>query len=75
MSRKNIVFIVVGILVIVAVGLWFWLKNKQTPEKTPTPGGQISETLQNPIGGKVPETNPFKNQKNPFDVIYQNPFK
>lgn len=79
MSRKNIVFIVVGILVIVAAGFWYWSKSKQAPtietQKAPTLGGQISEKLQNPIGGKLPETNPFKDQKNPFDVIYQNPFK
>ncbi len=76
MSRKSVIFIVVGILVIVAAGFWYWSKNRQTPaQQTPTIGGQIFEKTQNPLGGKLPETNPFKEQKNPFDVIYNNPFK
>lgn len=84
MLEKKKVLILVGVvlLLVTGIGFWLWQNNKQaqpaSPTKetlAPTLGGQISEKLQNPIGGKIPNTNPFKDQKNPFDVIYQNPFK
>lgn len=78
MSRRNITFAVVGILVIAAGGFWFWywLRSKQVPlEETSSLGSEIFEKTQNPLEGQVPDANPFKDQKNPLDIIYQNPFE
>ncbi len=74
-----IVAIVVAV-VIVAAGFWYW-QSKQTPEQAPsspeapTLGSEIFDKTQNPLGGQVPSTNPFKDQKNPLDTIYKNPFE
>ncbi len=81
--KKNfwiIVAVVAVIAVVVIIALVvFLLSHKKSPlpssQKTPTLGGTISEKIQNPISGKLPDTNPFKAQKNPLDSIYQNPFK
>gem|GEM_PF-5222916 len=83
-KRKIIIIAVVAVLVVLAgIGFWFWSKNKQTPSAPPpqtkeppasTLGGKVFEKAQNPLKGQVPQTNPFKEQKNPLDVIYKNPF-
>ncbi|MEK9194277.1 MAG: hypothetical protein AAB884_00515 [Patescibacteria group bacterium] len=77
-SKLIIIILVVVVVIIAAAGFWYWSKNKQVPlekQEAPTLGGQIFEKTQNPTYGKLPDTNPFKDQKNPFDVIYDNPFK
>lgn len=69
---------VVAVLVIAAgIGYWYWSKSKQAPplEEVPTLGSEIFEKTQNQLEGRVPDTNPFKDQKNPFDAIYKNPFE
>ena len=66
------------VLVILVVGIWYWFGDKQffsQTQEAPTLGGEIFEKTQNPIGGKLPDTNPFKNQKNPLDSLYKNPFE
>jgi len=72
-SKPIILVSVVVAIVIAAAGFWFWSKNKQVPSSSL--GGQIFEKTQNPLEGQVPDANPFKDQKNPLDAIYQNPFK
>jgi len=67
-----IVGIIISLLVIGGVGFWYWSKNKQ---EAPSLGSQIFEKTQNTLEGQVPGANPFKDQKNPLDAIYQNPFE
>lgn len=77
-KRKTIIIAVVAVLVIAAAsGYWYWSKGKQAPpsEEAPSLGSEIFEKTQNTLEGQVPDTNPFKDQKNPLDTIYQNPFK
>ncbi|MDO8676663.1 MAG: hypothetical protein Q7K16_03395 [Candidatus Azambacteria bacterium] len=77
MENKSqiLTWVVVIILVAAGVGFWYWSRNVKAPEETPTLGGQIFEKTQNPLEGQVPDANPFKDQKNPLDTIYQNPFE
>ena len=70
-----IVGIIISLLVIGGIGFWYWSKNKQVSQEAPTLGGQIFEKTQNQLEGQVPDTNPFKDQKNSLDTIYQNPFE
>ena len=66
---------VVAVVVIVSLVFWYWSKSKQASKEAPTLGGQIFDRTQNQLQGQVPDTNPFKDQKNPFDAIYKNPFE
>ena len=85
-NKQNISVVVaaVALVVIAGISFWYWSKNRQTlsaPSSqtketlAPTLGGAIFEKTQNPLKDKLPEINPFESQKNPFDAIYQNPFK
>ncbi|MBI2098954.1 hypothetical protein HYT45_00885 [Candidatus Uhrbacteria bacterium] len=77
-KSKPIILVSIVVAVIIAVaGFWYWSKSKQAPpsEEVSSLGSEIFEKTQNPLEGKVPDTNPFKNQKNPLDAIYQNPFE
>lgn len=77
-NSENKSLIIIGVVVIIlaaaGIGFWYWSKSRQAPKETPTLGSQIFEKTQNPLKGQVPNANPFKKQKNPFDVIYKNPF-
>lgn len=84
MDKKHIAPIaIVLILLVLGAGFWYWQSNKGAPSPlpqtketlAPTLGGTIAEQTQNPVKGRVPDANPFEGQKNPFDAIYQNPFK
>ena len=68
------IIVVIVILLVLGVGYWYWSK-KQASEEAPSLGSEIFDKTQNPLGGKLPDTNPIKDQKNPFDTIYKNPFK
>lgn len=84
---KYKIIIGVGAVLLVLIGLIFWLWSKkvitvpQKPTVMPikiqeTLGEQVFEKSQNPIKDKLPETNPFENEKvNPLKDIYTNPFK
>ena len=86
-SRSLIITGAVAMLLVVGgVGFWYWSKNRQAPSlptqaapsqtpETPTLGSEIFEKTQNQLKGQVPDSNPFKDQKNPLDSIYQNPFE
>lgn len=83
-SNINFIIAVVVIAVLVLVGAWWWQKNKKfeaippqtTEEQKPAGlGGQLYESVSNPVEGKVPETNPFKTETNPLKDVYKNPFE
>ena len=67
-----VIFLVAG-----SIGFWYWSKSKQAPssQEALSLGSQLFDKTQNPLKGQVPEINPFKEQKNPLDAIYQNPFE
>lgn len=74
---------VVILLVAGGVGFWYWSKGRQAPSapEVPTLGSEIFEKTQNPLKGKLPDTNPFDDQPNPFgdktnpiEKAYTNPF-
>lgn len=72
MGKKSKIIVSLIVVVIVAAALAFWLQYKKTPPSQQTSsknlGGQIYEKVQNPLEGKLPETNPFnKLYKNPFE--------
>jgi len=72
-----IVSAVIVVILVLAAGFWYWSNSKQaTPSEEATSlGGQIFDRTQSPLEGQVPDTNPFKDQKNPLDTIYKNPFE
>ena len=72
-KQKVIIMVTVAILIIVAGVFWYWSKTKQA--SSPSLGSEIFDRTQSPLEGQVPDANPFKNQKNPLDSLYQNPFK
>jgi len=78
-SKTTIIAVVVTLVIVAGVGLWFWSKSKQAPSPSPEEasslGSEIFDKAQNPLEGQVPDANPFKNQKNPLDSTYQNPFE
>ena len=37
-------------------------------------GADIVSQVENPVEGKLPETNPFSAPINPFEKVYKNPF-
>lgn len=73
---KIIIIAAITILIIVAgIGFWYWSKSKQAQEGSSTLGSEIFDKTQNTLEGQVPDANPFKDQKNPLDSIYKNPFE
>lgn len=80
-QRGNIALILLIILFVLA-GAVFSLVSKgiiKNPLQKSSPnsslGTQIFEKTQNPLEGKLPETNPLAEVKtNPFKNIYPNPF-
>ena len=68
--------IIIGAALLAAAGgFWYWSENRQARKEVPTLGSEIFEKTKNPLGGQVPDANPFKDQRNPLDSIYQNPFE
>jgi len=76
-SKTTIIAVVVTLVIVAGVGFWFWSKSKQAPssQEAPSLGSKIFDKTQSPLEGQVPDVNPFKNQRNPLDSLYQNPFK
>ncbi|MBI2669669.1 MAG: hypothetical protein HYX20_00765 [Candidatus Yanofskybacteria bacterium] len=75
-NKQKIIIAATVVLVIAAgAGFWYWSKSKQVQTGAPTLGSEIFEKTQNLLKGQVPDANPFKDQKNPLDAIYQNPFE
>ena len=76
-GSKSLMIIGAVIVLLAAggVGFWYWSKGKQAQEEVPTLGSEIFDKTQNSLEGQVPDANPFKDQKNPLDTIYKNPFE
>ncbi|MBI2639553.1 MAG: hypothetical protein HYW90_01525 [Candidatus Sungbacteria bacterium] len=76
-KSKTIIIATVVVLVVAGAGFWYWSKSKQAPssKEASSLGGEIFDKTQNQLQGQVPDTNPFKDQRNPLDLIYQNPFE
>ena len=80
MSKKTKIIIMsamVLVILILAVGAYFFLKNKDSGQGAKIEAG-LSAIL-NPISGKtlgekIPKINPFDADVNPFSA-YKNPFK
>ncbi len=76
-NKRKIIIIAVAVIVIAAGIFWYWSRSRQAPslQGAPSLGAQIFDKTQNQLQGQVPDVNPFKDQKNPLDAIYQNPFE
>ena len=82
MKSSQLILLILVIAVIIGA-VWFWFfKTEPTEVKTESSlGGEIFEKTQNPLGGKLPDANPFDDQPNPFgdktnpiEKAYTNPF-
>lgn len=79
-QKGNAVAIILLLVAAVATGYFLIskdiIKNPfQSSSSNSNLGSQIFEKTQNPLEGKLPETNPFAEvQTNPFKNIYPNPF-
>ena len=86
MNTKFIIGIV-AVVFLVALGVWFWQRTEPMTAQTKTSsviletkskslGSQLYDQTSNPVGNKLPDTNPvtsastnpFNNYVNPFDA-------
>ncbi len=83
-NRVNLAIAIVAVAALILLGVWWWQKSQKTEtlpaaqigeEKPAGLGGQLYESVKNPVEGKVPETNPFKTETNPLKDVYKNPFE
>lgn len=81
--NKKIILILVAVAAIAAVAWFVFIKKpiggtlpEQAPEAQSGFGGSLYEkvAIENPVA-KLPETNPFKANVNPFTGVYKNPFE
>lgn len=77
-KKENAVLIILVVLLLTAVIAYLLIskgiiKNPLQKQKSNL-GEQIYKEVQNPISGKIPETNPFS-KVNPFKGVYKNPFQ
>lgn len=83
MNKKYAIIIVIVVIILTAV-FFIWQKyyKNQAPsqllpatkEEPQTLGSKISEQIENPAE-KLPQTNPYQTQTNPFEEAETNPFK
>lgn len=82
MPQKGNIALLPLIILLIVGGILFFLISKGIAKnplsqkgQSASLGGQIFNKAQNPISGKIPETNPLGATKiNPFKNIYPNPF-
>ena len=82
--------IIIAVVVVVAAAAVFWLVTKKPSTTSPSGqkageqaapagvsgvGGQLFEQVQQNPAEKMPETNPFEKQTNPYEGAYTNPFE
>ena len=85
-SKIKLIALAVLIILLIGAGFWYWYQKRAEVTKETSPAAQLFEKVQNPME-KLPETNPFKVQSNPFsadvnplgnsnpfNAIYKNPF-
>ena len=75
MNSKRIILIVILLVAVAAGGFWYWSSRQAPSEEGSSLGSEIFDKTQNQLEGQVPDANPFKDQKNPLDSIYKNPFE
>ena len=81
-SKIKLIALAILIILLIGAGFWYWYQKRAETSR----GAQLFENVQNPME-KLPETNPFKVQSNPFsanvnpldnsnpfNAIYKNPF-
>lgn len=57
MNKKTLLFVVIGILVVVSIGVWIYAANqKNTPSTTPGPNNEPSATITYSNSGFSPKT-------------------
>lgn len=78
-KNTKIIIGIVGLLVVVG-GAYYAYTNKpnQSPQEQASTEDATTDAATNPISGqavsdKIPQTNPFQTQVNPYDA-YKNPF-
>ena len=71
----------VVVIIVLAVGIYYW-RYRVWPNETKTMTTQVPATLGEDIAGKVvtpadkiPNTNPYQANTNPFENTNTNPFK
>ncbi|HEY4496629.1 MAG TPA: hypothetical protein VI432_00565 [Candidatus Paceibacterota bacterium] len=74
----NKLLVYVGVIIVLALSGFFIWQLTISPEEEPVPastglGTELYEEAQNPLNEKLPETNPFDANANPFEKKY-NPF-
>ncbi|MBI4114811.1 MAG: hypothetical protein HY445_03140 [Candidatus Niyogibacteria bacterium] len=88
-SKPTFFISIVIVIIIAAIGFWYWQSKKAVPRRTVAPfseltpaeardtlGGQILGKTQNPLEGELPPTNPFEEtETNPLKDVYRNPFE
>lgn len=86
LQKKYIIISSIALVIVIFLLIWLVVfiqsarrsqvvaPQKKTPSTTDASlGGQIFEKTQNPLQGKLPDTNPVKNA-NPIEGAYTNPF-
>lgn len=75
-SKLNplVIGVIILVLLLVGAGIWYWRSKKIAVPPTGL-GSQLFERAQNPLQNKLPETNPFQAETNPFSDTETNPLK
>ena len=81
MNKKIVIAsAILAALAVLVIGGFFVVKKYKKPSDGW--GSQVFDSATNPVGEKLPETNPFdantnpfQDQPNPLDKTYKNPFK
>ncbi|MDP3948853.1 MAG: hypothetical protein Q8Q17_02800 [bacterium] len=76
MNTKNIVLLAI-VIIIVALAAWYIVGKKAAPTSSTAGqglGADIYEQAVPNAAEKLPETNPFKAESNPFKAVQTNPF-
>ncbi len=76
MNTKVIVLVAIVIIAVLALGAWYMFGQKAAPAPAESQGigsdiyGQVAPNA----AESLPETNPFKQEANPFKDVQTNPF-
>lgn len=87
MDKKVLIILIVSLVLVTGLALYIFTREKPQPAEQAQPlvlppiqkeqagfGGQVYEQVQSPAE-KLPETNPFEAQTNPFEEVKTNPFE
>ena len=81
LMTKNTLYLVLGVVVLVLLGAWFYFKGGTAPAPAPVStttaaigaSAQTGDTVKTGVPSAVGKTNPFQSNVNPMSG-YQNPF-